>query len=133
MAFSISSTVAFGFASQRRAASPAMCGAAIDVPSSRPNFRPGNADSTSTPGPDTRAPVFEKSAMVNPCSPVARAATETSPSDTAGGLTSISKSGLTSRWLSFPAAAMMMQGFSVKATFASTSDARRSNSSTFAR
>jgi hypothetical protein len=49
-----------------------------------------------TPGTETLAPVFENGATTSPCDPCPSAPTELMPSDTAGGLTAISKSGFSS-------------------------------------
>ena len=68
-------------------------------------FVPAFADTMSTPGPATCAPTLENSATVSPPELCPRAATDRNPSDTAGGLTPITKSGFFDRWLSFPAAA----------------------------
>ncbi len=65
------------------------------VPLMTVNHAPRFAEVIWTPRPEIIAPVFEKGAMTKPEEPFPNAATEIFPSETAGGLTAISKSGLT--------------------------------------
>ena len=92
------------------AVTPATCGQAMLVPFIATSPPPGLAEMTPTPGPATFAPVFENGAILKPAESYQSAATEMIPSDTAGGLTAISKFGSTCLSLSLPAAATMMVG-----------------------
>ena len=93
--------------SAQRAATPATCGVAMLVPFIDLSPPPAFAEITFTPGPETSAPVLEKRATSRPCAPSPSAATEMTPSATAGGDTAISHVGLS---LSFPAAATRIVG-----------------------
>src|SRR5659263_465949 len=60
--------------SAHRAATPATCGAAMDVPLIEASPPPSFADTMPTPGPETSAPVLENGATVHPPGPVPSAA-----------------------------------------------------------
>ena len=90
------------------------------------------ADVTPTPGAATIALVFENDATSSVLPTWPSAATETRPSDTAGGAQAISNGGVASRPLSLPAAATISDGWP-NGPIAVTSDDSRSNSVTFCR
>src|SRR6516162_11372782 len=93
--------------SAHKAAAPATCGVAMLVPLMATRPPPSLAEKTPTPGAETLAKVFENHATAKPAGDSSRAATEITPSATAGGATAISYAGLPLLRLSLPAAATM--------------------------
>src|SRR5215469_14610120 len=91
--------------SAHKAATPATCRVAMLVPLMETRPPPSLAERTPTPGAETLAKVFENDATAKPVGDSLRAATEITPSATAGGATAISYAGVLVLRLSLPAAA----------------------------